>query len=396
MDAYPSAADLVRHRAPENPVLGLRPHAAERAARWFVRQFPGRVVYAAKANDATPILNALVAAGVTSFDVASIPEVERMAQIEGAKLFYMNPVKSRGAISRAYHEFGVRVFALDSEDELEKILAATGRATDLELYVRLATPNAHALIPLEGKFGVSEEDAPALLLRVRQVTSRLGVTFHVGSQAVIPASFGEALAQVDRIIRAAGVFVDAVDVGGGFPSRYPHSEPPPLQAYIDEIARAWETLLVSHTAELICEPGRALVAEAESLIVRVDARRDDALFVNDGSYGALYDATHCGFLFPVRLIPGDGRRESEPAPFSMFGPTCDSDDVMPGPFMLPACVREGDYIEIGQVGAYGRVMATRFNGYGVHDEVLLADAPMLSAYPAMDDERDATFERAAG
>jgi ornithine decarboxylase len=394
MDAYPSAADFVRHNRPENPVLGLRPHAAHRAARWFLDNFPGRVIYAAKANDAAPILSALSDAGVTSFDVASTPEIERMAQLPDARLYYMNPVKSRRAIARAYSEFGVRAFSLDSAEELDKILDATGHARDLELYVRLSIPNAHALIPLEGKFGVEEDEAPALLLRTRQVAARLGVTFHVGSQAVIPASFGEALGRVDRIIRAAGVFVDAVDVGGGFPSRYPHSEPPPLSAYVDEIAAAWENALVSHSAELMCEPGRALVAEAESVIVRIDARRGDALYVNDGSYGSLYDATHCGFLFPARLIPADGRAVGAAAPFSMFGPTCDSDDVMPGPFTLPSCAREGDYIEIGQVGAYGRVMATRFNGYGVFDEVLLEDAPMLSAYPAP--EEDAALRRAAG
>ena len=394
MDVFTSAAEFLRHRRPERPVLALRPHAARRAASWFLANFPGRVLYAAKANDAAPIIDALTEAGIRAFDVASMVEIERLAGIRHAELFFMNPVKSRDAILRAYREFGVRCFAFDSDDELDKIVAETGGAKDLTLYLRVACPNTHSLIPLEGKFGTPSDEAPALLLRARQIAQRLGLTFHVGSQAVVPAAFGEAIRQIGQLIVASGVIVDAIDIGGGFPSRYPHSDPPELQSFMEEVTRAAEELAVKHSCELLCEPGRALVAEAESVIVRVDARRGDALYVNDGAFGTLFDAAYSGFRFPARLIATTRRKAKPVAEFALYGPTCDSSDYLPGPFVLPACVREGDYIEIGQIGAYGRVLANRFNGFGEYDEVMLRDEPMLSMYADAEEEAAVTLKTA--
>ena len=394
MDVFTSAAELLRHRRPERPVLALRPHAAHRAASWFFANFPGRVLYAAKANDAPEIIQALVDAGISSFDVASLVEIERVARINGARLYFMNPIKSRGAIARAYRDFGVRSFAFDSDDELDKIVEETGGAGDVDLYLRVACPNTHSLIPLEGKFGVSSADAPALLLRARQIARRLGLTFHVGSQAVVPAAFGEALRQIGQLIVTSGVLVDAIDIGGGFPSRYPHSDPPELASFMDEVVRAADELAVKHNCELMCEPGRALVAEAESVIVRVDARRGNALYVNDGAFGTLFDAAYSGFRFPARLVATTRRRQKPVAEFALDGPTCDSSDHLPGPFVLPACVREGDYIEIGQIGAYGRVLANRFNGFGEYEEAILTDEPMLSMYAGAEEPAVVPLKRA--
>jgi ornithine decarboxylase len=381
MTVFSTAAAYLRHHRPERPVLALRPHAAKRAAKWFLTNFPGRVLYATKANDARPVLDALVEAGISSFDVASLAEIERVRPVPGVEIFYMNPVKSRGAIGRAYRDFGVRCFAFDSHDELGKILAETDDADDLTLFLRIACPNTHSLIPLEGKYGASVEEAPALLLRARQHAARLGITFHVGSQAVVPAAFGEALTQVGQLIVSSGVLVDAVDIGGGFPARYPHSDPPGLDLYMSEIVRAADALAVKHNCELLCEPGRALVAEAESVIVRIDARRGNALYVNDGGFGSLFDAAFSGFRFPVRCVtPGREDLGEADTAFVLYGPTCDSADYMPGPFVLPAAIGEGDYLEIGQVGAYGRVLANRFNGFGDFEEITLTDEPMLSMF----------------
>ncbi|MBQ0818159.1 MAG: type III PLP-dependent enzyme [Methyloceanibacter sp.] len=386
MDVFASAAELLRHRRPERPVLALRPHTVLRAAKWFVANFPGPVLYAAKANDTPQVIDALVEAGITAFDVASLVEIDRVASVKDAELYFMNPVKSRGAIARAYQEFGVRRFAFDSADELDKVIEETGGAHDLTLFLRIACPNTHSLIPLEGKFGASQEEAPGLLLKARQRAIRLGITFHVGSQAVVPAAFGEALRQVGQLILSSGVLVDAIDIGGGFPSRYPHSDPPDLAAFMAEVMREADELAVKHSCELLCEPGRALVAEAESVIVRVDARRGNALYINDGAFGTLFDAAYSGFRFPAQLVtPSRGSPEPD-TEFVLYGPTCDSSDFLPGPFVLPACVNEGDYLEIGQVGAYGRVLANRFNGFGVFDEVVLTDEPMLSMYDCAEDE----------
>lgn len=381
MDQYLSAAELVRNRRPHLPVLGLRPHLAERAARWFLDRFPGRVLYAWKSNNSPDIIAALHRAGIRHYDVASLVEIAEAHGLPGAVLHLMNPIKSRETIARAYFDFGVRSFAVDHPAELDKILAVTGNARDLELHVRLACPNRHSLVPLDGKFGANAAVAPDLLMRARQIATRLGVTFHVGSQAMDPASYREAMHETGRVLISAGVLVDYVDVGGGFPSRYPGCEPPPLEVYINTIAQAFEAMPVSEGCELICEPGRALVAESESLIVRVEHRRGQELYINDGSYGALFDAAHTGLVYPMRRV---GQPETGAAlqPFLLWGPTCDSIDKMPGPFLLPGDIDEGDYIEIGQVGAYGRVLAGPFNGFGRYDEVELADGPLMSMYEA--------------
>ena len=381
MEKLSSAAALIDKRRPERPVRGLRPHAAGRAARWFLDKFPGDVAYAYKANSSVFLIGALYGAGIRHFDVASLPEIEDAATIPDAHLHFMHPVKSRHAIRRAY-ELGVRSFALDGEDELDKILEATDDARDLLLWVRVAVPAINSRIPLERKFGVSGQKAAKLLVKTRQAASELGLTFHVGSQTTTPDAFVTALGEVHKLIVKAGVVIDRLDVGGGFPARYPDIEPASMQTFMDTILAGVNDLPVKENIRLMCEPGRALVAEAESLIVRVDARRGNNLYINDGSYGMLFDAAHLGFIFPVRLISRDVDAAETLVAFELWGPTCDSIDYMKGPFMLPASVAEGDYLEIGNMGAYARAIAGHFNGYGEYDEVILEDEPMLTMYGA--------------
>ena len=383
MDTFKTAHALIAGRRPDRPTFGLRPHAAGRAARWFLANFPGDVAYAVKANSSPFLLGALYGAGIRHFDVASLPEIEDAATIPGANLHFMHPVKSRTAIRRAFVEFGVRSFSLDSEDELKKIQDETGDCRDLTLWVRLAVPAKNAKVPLERMFGTNGPKAARLITKTRQVAKQLGLTFHVGSQTTTPEAFYGALEEVRRHVVKAGVVLDRLDVGGGFPSIYAHSEPSSMQSYVDAIRERVETLPVREDCRLMCEPGRALVSEAESLIVRVNARRGNELFINDGAYGALFDAAHLNWVFPVRHLPLAGKAalaSGEMIAFSFWGPTCDSIDHMKGPFLLPASVKEGDYIEIGNIGAYGRAIAGRFNGYGAYEQAILEDAPMLTMY----------------
>ena len=379
MDKFASADALIAAHKPERPVLGVRPHAAGRAARWFIANFPGDVAYAYKANSSVFLLGALYGAGIRHFDVASIAELEDAVTIPGVELHFMHPVKSRLAIRRAY-EVGIRTFSLDSEDELRKIVDETGQARDLVLFVRIAVPAKNSRVPLERKFGITGAKAARLLVKARQVAHELGICFHVGSQTTTPDAYTTALGEVQKLIVKAGVVIDRLDVGGGFPSRYPDSEPAPLGDFFDAIKSGVEQLTIREDARIMCEPGRALVAEAESLIVRVDARRGDDLFINDGAYGTLYDAAHLGFVFPTRLVSRSVPAGEAMVPYSFYGPTCDSIDFMKGPFLLPASVSEGDYIEIGNIGAYGRAIGGQFNGYGSYEEVILLDEPMLSVY----------------
>jgi ornithine decarboxylase len=384
MEKFANAAALVAARKPDVPVFGIRPHAAARAARWFTANFPGEVAYAYKANSSVFLLGALFGAGIKQFDVASLPELEDAATIPGVHVHYMHPVKSRNAIRRAYHEFDVKCFALDSEDELAKIVEETSKdgvpAKDLQLYVRVAVSAKNSRIPLEAKFGISGAKAANLLVKARQAADELGIAFHVGSQTATPDAYATALDDVHKLIVKAGVVIDGIDVGGGFPSVYADQTPAPMMAFIDAIKAGMATMPVTEACRLICEPGRALVNEAESLIVRVDARRGNELFINDGSYGALFDAAHLGFVYPTRLVGHKGAKGETLVPFEFWGPTCDSIDRMKGPFLLPDAVKEGDYIEIGNIGAYGRAIAGGFNGYGRYDQAILLDEPMATVY----------------
>lgn len=378
MHNHHSALGLVRDLKPVEPVTLVRPHAARRAARYFADHFPGTTLYAVKANPSQDLLRVLWDSGVTHYDVASIAEVRSVARtLPEAVLCFMHPVKAEEAISEAYWTHGVRTFSLDTMDELEKIVRATEGAADLNLLVRLRVSSDHSKLSLAAKFGAEPEDVRELLMAARQAADALGICFHVGSQAMTPHAYALALERVRAAIVDASVTVDIVDVGGGFPSTYPGMEPPPLGAYFDVIHRGFESLPISYSAELWCEPGRALSAEYSSLIVRVEKRRGDELYINDGAYGALFDAAHVGWRFPTSLL-----RDSTAGmtAFSFYGPTCDDLDHMVGPFLLPDDIAAGDYIEIGMLGAYGCAMRTRFNGFGAETVAVVSDEPMASLY----------------
>jgi len=375
-----SALGVATTLKPAAPVTLIRPQAAARAARFFVEKFPGKSLYAVKANPSPDLLRTLWASGITHYDVASIAEVRLVAEtLPEAKLCFMHPVKAEEAIAEAYHRYGVRTFSLDTMEELTKIMRATGNATDLELCVRLRVSSEHSELSLASKFGAELGEVKELLMATRQAADALGICFHVGSQAMTPHAYTQALERVRAAIVDAAVTVDIIDVGGGFPSIYPGMEPPALELYFDAIYRAAESLPVSYSSELWCEPGRALCAEYSSLIVRVERRRGDELYINDGAYGALFDAAHVGWRFPVDLLREEGS-EAEMQAFSFYGPTCDDMDHMAGPFLLPADIGPGDYIEIGMLGAYGCAMRTGFNGFTAETLVEVTDEPMASMY----------------
>ena len=338
-----------------------------------------------KANPAPDLIQVLWDAGVTHYDVASIAEVRLVrGLLPEAVLCFMHPVKTPAAISEAYFAHGVRTFSLDSVEELEKIVDAccdpvTGEAPlDLRLCVRLRVSSEYSELSLASKFGCDLIEAPALLREARQHCDWLGVCFHVGSQAMTPFAFVQALDRTRAAIAEASVVIDMVDVGGGFPSAYPGLEPPPMEDYFAIIARHFEALPIAYNAELWCEPGRALSAEYSSMIVQVNKRRGEELYINDGAYGALYDAAHVAWRFPVRALEDDLIEDDED--FAFYGPTCDDADYMKGPFKLPADIQAGDYIEVGMLGAYGAAMKTGFNGFGAARVVIVADEPMMSLF----------------
>jgi ornithine decarboxylase len=382
----PRVDAVVAAERPSEPLYCLRPAVIAAAAQRFVQGFPGDVLYAVKCNPEPAVLRAAWAGGVRHFDCASPAEVSLVRSVlPEAAIHYMHPVKGRAAIREAYARHGVRDFVLDSFDELGKIRAETDNADDLGLIVRLALPKGTAAYDLSGKFGASVEDAAALLRAARPLARRLGIAFHVGSQCLEPLAYRHALERAGEAIRQAGVAVDIVDVGGGFPVSYPDMTPPALGAYFAEIEAGFAALGLPN-ARLWAEPGRAIVGAGASVVVRVELRRGNALYVNDGVYGSLSDAGTPGFRFPVRLIrPGAAAGEAGPAAFELWGPTCDSADRMKGPFVLPDDIREGDFVEIGQLGAYGACLRTAFNGFDRARLVEVSDGPLL-ATPGVEPE----------
>jgi ornithine decarboxylase len=381
VELVPSVAEMVARLRPEEPLHCIRPAVIADCARAFVQAFNGDVLYAVKCNFEPAVLQAVWAGGVRHFDCASIAEVSLVRRMfPGAEIHFMHPVKSRSAIREAWGSHGVRDFVFDAPGELAKVLAEIGPGAKPGLFVRLALPKSGAAIDLSTKFGAEFEDAVALLRAARPVAGKLGVAFHVGSQCVDPLAWRGAMALAGEVIRAAGVAVDVIDVGGGFPVAYPDIDPPPLGAFMAEIDAAFDRLGMPDV-RLWAEPGRALVAGGGSVVVQVQLRKGHMLYVNDGVFGALSDAGALGFRFPARLIRAGGPA----AAFSLFGPTCDSSDVMRGPFMLPEDVAEGDWVEIGQLGAYGACLRTPFNGFDRAAIVEVRDGAMLatSGYEAL-------------
>ena len=371
---FQTVDEVAKRLKPENPVQCIFPESVRGQAQKFTSLFPGAVLYAVKCNPGAEFLRHMHAAGVRHFDVASLEEVRLVGNLfKNVQMHFMNPVKSREAIRLAY-KMGVRAFSLDTAAELIKILEETKSAKDLSLFVRLAVSGNAAAYDLSGKFGAAPTSATDLLRHARKVAHKVGICFHVGSQCMDPAAYRAAIERSAAVIAKAKVNIDVLDVGGGFPATYPGMIPPPLEVYMDAIVAAAQPL-VEQGAKLWCEPGRAMVAAGASMLVHVNLRKGCRLYINDGTYGSLFDAGALNWRYPVRLVRPlikAGKNSSDPnsrvpseklVQFSFYGPTCDNLDKMKGPFLLPEDTQEGDWIEISMLGAYGAAMQTQFNGF---------------------------------
>jgi ornithine decarboxylase len=381
--------EFIKNSLPSTPVYCIRPAIIKKAVDFFADNFSStknstEILYSVKSNPDRQVLSHLFASGVKHFDVASIVEVKLINELFGdkVKMYFMHPIKSRESIKEAYFDFGIRDFSLDSFDELHKILDATNNAKDLGLHVRLSIPNSHSAIDLSGKFGILPSESVGLLRKVRASAQRLGICFHVGSQCMDPVEYRNAIMITKEVVENAKVNLDVLDVGGGFPSIYPGMTPPNLQSYFDEIFDSINQLNLNSKCKIWCEPGRALVAEAGSLVVRVEGRKNNMLYINDGTYGGLFDAGYPGFIYHTKAIKVAKKStfSSQKDAFGFYGPTCDSLDTMKGPFYLPENIGEGDYIEIGQLGAYSRSIRTEFNGFNKNIQIEVKDEPLESMY----------------
>ena len=381
MQKFKDVNELVNTLKPDYPVYCIRHESIKTSTEFFKKNFPGKILYAVKTNPNEKVLKQIILNGIENFDVASINEIKLIKKIKpDAKLYFMHTVKSREDIAEAYNKLNIKSFALDTKDELQKILEATNQAKDLSLYVRIAISNEHAEIDLSRKFGALPSEALGLVRLCKEHAKKIGISFHVGSQCMHKISFSKAIAEVGNIIKKTKIIPDVINVGGGFPSIYPNLSPEPLNSYIEEIKLALTKLKLPNVPDLICEPGRAIVAESGSTIVKVLLRKKEKLYINDGTYGTLFDAGVPNFIFPSRMISNGRVQSKKLTAFSFFGPTCDSLDYMKGPFLLPNNIKEGDYIELGQLGSYGLTFRTKFNGFYSDQIFELNDKPIMSIY----------------
>ncbi len=381
MQKFSSVDELVRNIQPVDPVYCIRPNSIRTACSWFKNNFPGKILYAVKTNPNEKILKYIVESGIEKFDVASINEIKLIKKIyPKAHAYYMNTIKSREHIKEAYFNYNIKDFAFDSKDELQKIIEATDNAKDLTLYLRVCISNEHAEIDLSQKFGALPSEALGLLRLSKGYASKVGLSFHVGSQCMHPISYAKGIRDLGNIIKKTKIIPDFINVGGGFPSVYPDLSPLPLENYTNEIKKAFDDLKLEKKPELMCEPGRALVAESGSSIVKIVLRKKQKLYINDGTYGSLFDAGVPNFVLPTRMISNGRITSKKLTPYSLYGPTCDSIDYMKGPFVLPNNLKEGDYLEMGQLGAYSLTFRTKFNGF-YSDQILeVQDKPIMSMY----------------
>jgi len=383
MQKFKSVEELVNQLRPDKPVYCIRKKSILSASKFFQKNFPGKILYAVKTNPHPEVIKTLLKSGINQFDVASVEEIKAVRKFDQvSKCSFMHTIKSREDISEAYFKYGIKTFALDTKDELIKIIESTSNAKDLELFVRVAVSNEHAEIDLSKKFGAINSEAAGLLRLVKQHSKKIGLSFHVGSQCMHPISYSKGISEIANIIKKTKIVPDYLNIGGGFPTIYPDLIPPSLESYFDEIKKGLENLKIEKLPEIICEPGRALVAESGSTIVRVNLRKKQKLYINDGTYGTLFDAGTPNIVFPSKMIKDNSNKiiSKKLTAFDFYGPTCDSMDYMKGPFLLPNNIKENDYIELGQLGSYGLTFRTQFNGFYSDKIYEVEDNAIMSLY----------------
>ncbi|BAZ30781.1 putative ornithine decarboxylase [Cylindrospermum sp. NIES-4074] len=377
---FPDVQSLISALQPNYSIYCFRPKILAEKVKQFISLFPGTVIYALKCNPQPIVVDALYQAGIRGFDIASEAEFSQISNAyKDAKSYFMHPVKSRAAIKSAYWDHGIRHFVVDHYDELEKILQETG-GEDVVIMVRLKTPASQgSFYNLSKKFGAEPNDASSLIKEAERHGCKTGITFHVGSQCIDPKAYSIALDIVGEVIHSTSIQPICIDVGGGFPNAYPGTNVPPLEDYITEIKQGLNRLRLSPQTQVIAEPGRALVASSCSLLVQVQLRKKNQLYINDGIYGGLSELYDSKIQLPARVVRINDFTSNKLEEFYINGATCDSADMLPTPLKLSNDVREGDWIEIDQIGAYSNSSVTRFNGLCSEAFSILYDEPPSKA-----------------
>ena len=374
MSNFENVSAMLRSLQPREPVYCVYPHVYRETAQEFLAGFPGRVLYAVKANNDPTVLQVLIDSGVEHFDCASLVEIEQVREISPeAVCYFMNPVRLIGAARYAQENHGVKHFVVDHPDGLAKLVKEID-ASRAVIFARMAVSHESAIWELSSKFGANPDDMPQLLQSIVDCGAEPALAFNVGSLVMSPDAYVQSIDITTTVLGQLPFRVRLVDIGGGYPKSYPGFSAPPIEDYFAAIRSAAQQLLVDD-GELLAEPGRALSAPGLSAIAQVLLRKDDRLYLNDGMYGAFWDLRYdAQDRFPVRAYRDDALMTGDSESFRLYGPTCDSGDAMPGKVQLPADIDVGDYIEFGLIGAYSLSGRTDFNGF-YSDTVVKIESP---------------------
>lgn len=363
MNSFSSVRDLLHNWQPEMPVYCVYPHVYNDSTQYFLRGFPGRILYAVKSNDEPAVVRVIHQAGVTDFDCASLSEIALVTKhCPGATCYFMIPVRPRGTARIAQEQYGVRHFVVDHHKGLE-LLASEIDMTRAVVFARMAVHHRSAIYDLSSKFGAAPEEIPGLIQAITALGAEPALSFNVGSSVRSPDAYSYALSVAAKVLAELPMRLRLVDVGGGYPQSYPGFEMPPLDAYFAAIREGIRDLPLAEGGEILGEPGRALAAPGLSALVEVLLRKDDRLYINDGLYGIFWELRFEGHQrYPMRAYRNGQPLNGEERSFRLLGPTCDSTDCLPGAVDLPADIDTGDYLEFGHIGAYSLGGRTRFNG----------------------------------
>jgi ornithine decarboxylase len=363
---------MLRARRPASPVYCIYPNLYIGAAKEFVGGFPGRVLYAVKANDHPQVLELLHRGGVMHFDCASLAEIEQVhAVCPRATAYFMIPARLRGAARAAQEQFGVRHFMIDHANGLPSLANEVDMSRTV-VFARMAVHHSSAMQELSSKFGAQPESIPDLLRGIVRYGAEPALAFNVGTGVTDPEAYAYAIDIAARVLAELPSRLRLVDIGGGFPKSYPGFQVPPLSDYFTVIADAAKKLPLAGNGEILGEPGRALAAPGLSAVVEVLLRKEGRLYLNDGMYGIFWELRFRGHdRYPAKAYRDGRELGGALQAFKLFGPTCDATDTLPGEVELPADIRPGDYIEFSSLGAYSLSGRTRFNGHYSDDVVTI-------------------------
>ena len=372
---FTDVGELLRTECPKDPVYCIYPHIYRDTAKEFLSGFPGRVLYAVKANPHPTVLRLLTEVGVCHFDCASLPEIELVDKIDpDAAKYFMTPVRIRGAAGTAQEKHGVRHFVVDHLSGLAQLLQEI-EPSRCVIFARMAVHHESAMEDLSRRFGAPPETMPALLQAISDSGAEPALAFNVGSSVTDPEAYRYAMSVTKSVLEQLPFRLRLIDVGGGYPKSYPGFIVPHLDAYFTAVAESVATLPLADNAEVLGEPGRALAAPGMSAVVEVLLRKDDRLYINDGMFGIFWVLRIDGpDRFPVRTYRDGEPHNGETMEFQINGPTCDSTDTLPGLVQLPVDIRPGDYLEFGNIGAYSLGGRTDYNGF-YSDRIVTITSP---------------------